>query len=74
MRRLREAGLTRLILLTGDRAEPTREVATILGLDEVYADQSPADKFAAVRAESERAVTVMVGDGVNDAPRWRRPR
>lgn len=68
VRRLREAGLTRLILLTGDRAEPTREVATILGLDSVYADQSPADKFAAVRAETQRAVTVMVGDGVNDAP------
>ncbi|KZS61928.1 MAG: heavy metal translocating P-type ATPase [Mycobacterium pseudokansasii] len=68
VRRLRDAGLTRLILLTGDRAEPTREVATILGLDEVYADQSPADKFAAVRAESEQEVTVMVGDGVNDAP------
>ncbi|WP_245850319.1 heavy metal translocating P-type ATPase [Mycobacterium angelicum] len=68
VRRLREAGFTRLILLTGDRAEPTREVATILGLDEVYADQTPADKFAAVRAETARAVTVMVGDGVNDAP------
>ncbi|CAM2993743.1 cadmium-translocating P-type ATPase [Mycobacterium intermedium] len=68
IRRLRQAGLTRLILLTGDRAEPTREVATILGLDEVYADRTPADKFDAVRAEAERAVTVMVGDGINDAP------
>jgi heavy metal translocating P-type ATPase len=68
VRRLREAGLNRLIMLTGDRAEPTREVATILGLDEVYADQTPADKFDAVRAESDRAATVMVGDGVNDAP------
>ncbi|MEB3981577.1 heavy metal translocating P-type ATPase [Mycobacterium sp. 663a-19] len=68
VRRLREAGLNRLIMLTGDRPEPTREIATILGLDEVYAEQTPADKFAAVRAESERAVTVMVGDGVNDAP------
>ncbi|KAA1249174.1 cadmium-translocating P-type ATPase [Mycobacterium simiae] len=68
VRRLREAGLNRLILLTGDRAEPTREVATVLGLDEVCADQSPADKFAAVRTESQQALTVMVGDGVNDAP------
>jgi len=68
VRRLREAGLNRLIMLTGDRAEPAREVATVLGLDAVYADQTPADKFAAVRAETDRAVTVMVGDGVNDAP------
>ena len=68
VRRLREAGLHRLVMLTGDRAEPAREVATVLGLDEVYADQSPADKVAAVRGERERAVTVMAGDGVNDAP------
>ena len=68
VRRLRAAGLNRLVMLTGDRAEPAREVATVLGLDEVYAQQSPADKVAAVRGERESAVTVMVGDGVNDAP------
>ncbi|MCV7379034.1 cadmium-translocating P-type ATPase [Mycobacterium alsense] len=68
MRRLRAAGLQRLVMLTGDRTEPAREVAAVLGLDEVYAEQSPADKVAAVRAEQDRAVTVMVGDGVNDAP------
>lgn len=68
MRRLRGAGFTRLVMLTGDRPEPAREVATVLGLDAVYAEQSPADKVAAVRAECGRAVTVMVGDGINDAP------
>jgi heavy metal translocating P-type ATPase len=68
VRRLRAAGLNRLVMLTGDRAEPAREVATVLGLDEVYAEQTPIDKVAAVRAERERAVTVMVGDGINDAP------
>ena len=68
VRRLRAAGLNRLVMLTGDRAEPAREVATVLGLDEVYAEQTPTDKVAAVRAERERAVTVMVGDGINDAP------
>lgn len=68
VRRLREAGLNRLIMLTGDRPEPTREIAAILGLDEVRAEQTPADKFSAVRDESSRAVTVMVGDGINDAP------
>ena len=68
VRRLRTAGLNRLVMLTGDRAEPAREVAAVLGLDEVYAEQSPVDKVAAVRTEQDRAVTVMVGDGVNDAP------
>jgi heavy metal translocating P-type ATPase len=68
VRRLRAAGLSRLVMLTGDRAGPAREVAAVLGLDEVCAEQSPADKVAAVRAEQDRAVTVMVGDGVNDAP------
>ncbi|MGW2251195.1 heavy metal translocating P-type ATPase [Kitasatospora sp. NPDC001660] len=68
LRRLREAGITRLLMLTGDRPEPAREIAAVLGLDDVRARQTPADKVAAVRAERERAVTVMVGDGVNDAP------
>ncbi|NOQ00121.1 heavy metal translocating P-type ATPase [Mycolicibacterium sp.] len=68
IRRLRAAGLNRLVMLTGDRAQPAREVATVLGIDEVLAQQSPIDKVGAVRAECRRAVTVMVGDGVNDAP------
>lgn len=68
IRRLRAAGITRLIMLTGDRPAPAEQVGVLLGLDEVRARQSPADKVAAVRAEAQRAVTVMVGDGVNDAP------
>ncbi len=68
MRRLRTAGIQRLVMLTGDRSEPAREVAAALGLDDVYAQQTPADKVAAVRTERRRAVTVMVGDGINDAP------
>ncbi|PPJ23754.1 heavy metal translocating P-type ATPase [Nocardia nova] len=68
VRRLRQAGLNRLVMLTGDRPEPAREVGTVLGLDEVYAGQSPADKVHAVQREREAATTVMVGDGVNDAP------
>ncbi|MCH0562323.1 heavy metal translocating P-type ATPase [Streptomyces sp. MUM 2J] len=68
LRHLRAAGIRRLVMLTGDRAAPAREVAAVLGLDAVRAELGPADKVAAVRAERERAVTVMVGDGVNDAP------
>ena len=68
LRRLRAAGMTRLVMLTGDRPAPAEQIGTVLGLDEVAAQQSPADKVARVRAERERAVTAMVGDGVNDAP------
>ncbi|MFJ8113317.1 heavy metal translocating P-type ATPase [Streptomyces sp. NPDC096132] len=68
LRHLRAAGIERLLMLTGDRAEPAQEVAAVLGLDDVRAELSPAGKVAVVRAERERAVTVMVGDGVNDAP------
>lgn len=68
LRRLRAANMTRLVMLTGDRPAPAEQIGTVLGLDEVAAQQSPADKVARVRIESERAVTAMVGDGVNDAP------
>ncbi|RZT19143.1 heavy metal-(Cd/Co/Hg/Pb/Zn)-translocating P-type ATPase [Mycobacterium sp. BK558] len=68
IRRLRSAGLNRLVMLTGDRPDPAREVGAVLGLDAVYAQQSPADKVSAVRTERESATTIMVGDGVNDAP------
>ena len=68
LRRLRAAGMTRVVMLTGDRPAPAQQIGTVLGLDEVAAQQSPADKVARVRAERERAVTAMVGDGVNDAP------
>ncbi|WP_318216983.1 heavy metal translocating P-type ATPase [Streptomyces sp. SCL15-6] len=68
LRQLRSAGIERLLMLTGDRAAPAQEVAAVLGLDGVHAELGPADKVAAVRTEREHAVTVMVGDGVNDAP------
>ncbi|MFI9642425.1 heavy metal translocating P-type ATPase [Micromonospora sp. NPDC051925] len=68
VRRLREAGLARLVLLTGDRPRTAEQVARAVGVDEVLARCSPEQKVAQVRQESQRAVTVMVGDGVNDAP------
>ncbi|MEV4831460.1 heavy metal translocating P-type ATPase [Micromonospora sp. NPDC049257] len=68
VRRLREAGLSRLLLLTGDRPRTAEQVARLVGVDEVLARCSPQEKVDRVRRESRRAVTVMVGDGVNDAP------
>ncbi|MFC7545727.1 heavy metal translocating P-type ATPase [Plantactinospora sp. GCM10030261] len=67
-RRLRVAGFDRLVMLTGDRPPVAERVARAVGVDDVVARCTPAEKVDRVRAESRRAVTVMVGDGVNDAP------
>jgi heavy metal translocating P-type ATPase len=67
---LRELGVDRVALVSGDRAPVAHEVAAAAGIEEVYANQTPEDKLAVVervRAESTGPV-VMVGDGVNDAP------
>ncbi len=58
-------------MLTGDRADVAGRVAAALGVDRVYAEQSPEDKLAvvdAVRSTPSLAPVVMVGDGINDAP------
>lgn len=65
---LRDLGFGRIVLVTGDRSEVAAAVAALLPIDEIVAGASPADKVEVVRRESERATTVMVGDGVNDAP------
>jgi heavy metal translocating P-type ATPase len=65
---LRDAGIHRVVLVTGDRADTAETVGRIVGTDAVRADCDPGEKLAEIRAESERATTVMVGDGVNDAP------
>ena len=68
LRRLREAGVTRIVLLSGDRREVAERVGRAVGVDRVLCEQSPEQKIEAVGAERRHAVTVMVGDGVNDAP------
>lgn len=68
VRRLREAGLRRIVMVTGDRPDIATQVARAVGVDDVVARRSPGEKATRVREEAHRAVTVMVGDGVNDAP------
>ncbi|MBB4664904.1 heavy metal translocating P-type ATPase [Conexibacter arvalis] len=68
---LHDAGVGRVAMVTGDRAEVAEAVAEEAGLDRVFAEQSPERKLAIVRAARERPElrpVVMVGDGVNDAP------
>ncbi|WP_422739045.1 heavy metal translocating P-type ATPase [Micromonospora sp. WMMD729] len=68
VRRLRAAGLRRIVMVTGDRPATAAQVAEAVGVDDVVARCTPQEKVDRVRQEAERAVTVMVGDGVNDAP------
>lgn len=67
-RMLRLAGIDRTVMVTGDRRAVADQIAAHVGADTVYAEQSPQDKVDVVHAESAHAPTVMVGDGVNDAP------
>jgi heavy metal translocating P-type ATPase len=68
VRALRRAGITRLVMVSGDRQEVADQIGAALGLDEVLGDRSPAEKVEAVRRERRFGCTIMVGDGLNDAP------
>ncbi len=68
LRNLRQDGITRMVLVTGDRAISAEAVGSALGLDAVCAELDPAGKIAVVKAERRAASTVMIGDGINDAP------
>lgn len=68
IRGLRRAGITRVMLVTGDRADVAEMIGRIVGVDEVLADRDPAAKLGIVEQESARGATIMVGDGINDAP------
>ena len=68
--KLHALGVARLAMLTGDKRASADIIANEVGIDEVHAELFPEDKVAAVKsaAEDGNAVTMMVGDGVNDAP------
>lgn len=61
-------GVTRTMLISGDRASEVHYLARRVGIDEVHAETSPEEKLAIVRAENERGTTLFLGDGINDAP------
>ena len=65
---LRTAGVARIVMVTGDRAEAAQTIGAALDLDAVLADRVPSDKVDSVRAEQRLNTTIMVGDGINDAP------
>ena len=66
VRALRQMGIERIVMVTGDRAAAATPIAAALRLDAMLADRDPAGKLTALKAE--RGPVAMVGDGVNDAP------
>lgn len=66
--RLREQGIARTVMLTGDREAPAQAVARELGLDEVHAQLLPEDKLSRLEEICKAGGTAFVGDGINDAP------
>lgn len=72
IRGLRQSGVRRTVMLTGDSAQAAHVVADTLGLDQVYAQLLPADKVERVEAllqeKRGKETLAFVGDGVNDAP------
>ncbi|TCU41229.1 heavy metal translocating P-type ATPase [Rhizobium azibense] len=68
LRKLRDAGIGRIILASGDRSEVTRDVGEALGIEEILCEQSPASKVECVQSARRFGPVMMVGDGINDAP------
>ncbi|MBI2795290.1 MAG: cadmium-translocating P-type ATPase [Gemmatimonadetes bacterium] len=65
---LRQMGIGRIVMLTGDNAGVADTIGRAVGLDDVRADLMPEDKVAAIRQLASQGRVAMVGDGVNDAP------
>ena len=66
---LHRAGISRIVMLTGDNPSAAASVAVAVGVDDVRAELLPEDKVAAIEAlVAEHGQVGMIGDGVNDAP------
>ena len=66
--RLRDQGIARILLATGDRADVATRVTAGLGLDGIRADLTPDQKVLLLLSERKNGPVMMIGDGVNDAP------
>jgi heavy metal translocating P-type ATPase len=61
-------GIDRVLMVSGDRESEVRYLAELVGVTELHAEKTPEEKLTIVRAETSRAHTIYVGDGINDAP------
>jgi heavy metal translocating P-type ATPase len=70
LRLFRQAGIQRIVMVTGDHPAVAESVGAAIGVDGVLAERTPVEKVEAVKAEriNMPGGTVMIGDGINDAP------
>jgi heavy metal translocating P-type ATPase len=70
LRLFRRAGIQRIVMVTGDHPAVAETVGAAIGVDGILAERTPTEKVEAVKAERMNAPggTVMIGDGINDAP------
>ena len=68
LKTLRELGITRIAMLSGDRKSTAEALANRLSMDAVFAECKPEDKLEILRTEMASASVIVVGDGINDAP------
>lgn len=68
VRQLRDLGISRMIMLSGDNPLVANSVAQAVGIDEAMGDLMPDQKVATVKELRKETAVAMVGDGVNDAP------
>ena len=68
LQKLREMGIDRMVMISGDHNRVAEAVAKQVGLDEAWGDLMPEDKVKAIKNLRLSAKVAMVGDGVNDAP------
>ena len=72
IKRMKQAGVKKCVMLTGDRKEAAESVAAQLGIDEVYAELLPGDKVVKVEKllenQRDKEKLAFAGDGINDAP------
>jgi soluble P-type ATPase len=68
IRALKRSRVSEVVMVTGDHPTIADAVGAALGVDHVLAGCTPEEKVDAVRRSRERRVTLMVGDGINDAP------
>lgn len=69
IRALKESGISKVVMMTGDSERTAREIAGKVGVDEYYSEVLPEDKASFI--EKEKAAgrkVIMIGDGVNDSP------